>query len=73
MRPETFTSPRAAALAILLAFDRGEVALTRRAGSFLGETLVDDTPLSEKQAAWLATLLTKAGLPPLVEVSNEQP
>ena len=53
--------PRDAALALL----NGEDRLTRAAGSFLGQLVVDPTPLTEKQNSWLATLLKRAGLPPL--------
>ena len=56
-----FTSQRAAALALLSSDSR----LSRKAGSFLGQLAVDPTPLSDKQADWLATLLDRAGLPPL--------
>ncbi|MEP9402220.1 hypothetical protein [Sphingomonas sp. VNH70] len=41
--------------------------LSRKAGSFLGQLVVDPTPLTEKQAAWFATLLERAGLPPLAD------
>jgi hypothetical protein len=34
---------------------------------FLGQLVVDQSPLSDRQADWLATLLERAGLPPLVE------
>ena len=60
-----FTSPAEAAFAVLMAFRDGKLPLTRKAGAFTGETLVDNTPLSEKQAVWLQGLLAKAGLPPL--------
>lgn len=39
--------------------------MTRKAGSFLGQLVVDATPMTGKQADWLATLLDRAGLPPL--------
>lgn len=58
---EQFTSTRSAALALL----NGEARLTRAAGSFLGQLVADATPLSEKQADWLGTLLDRAGLPPI--------
>ncbi len=51
-----------AALALLRA---NEPPMTRKAGSFLGQLVVDATPMTEKQADWLATLLDRAGLPPL--------
>ena len=59
---ERFNAPRLAALALL---NCAEARLTRQAGSFLGQLCVDETPLSEKQHGWLATLLDRAGLPPL--------
>lgn len=51
-----------AALALLRA---NNPPMTRKAGSFLGQLVVDATPMTEKQADWLATLLDRAGLPPL--------
>ncbi|MGW8188888.1 hypothetical protein [Sphingomonas hankookensis] len=51
-----------AALALLRA---NNPPMTRKAGSFLGQLVVDVTPMTEKQADWLATLLDRAGLPPL--------
>ena len=56
-----FQNQRAAALALL----NGEARITRKGGSFLGQLAVDSTPMSEAQENWLATLLDKAGLPPL--------
>ena len=56
-----FPSQRDAALALL----NGDSRLTRKAGSFLGQLAVDPTPLTDKQAGWLGTLLERAGLPPL--------
>lgn len=58
-----FSTPRAAALALL----NGDSRLSRQAGSFLGQTAVDPTPLSEAQRKWLDTLLARAGLPPMAE------
>ena len=58
---DPFPDQRTAALALL----NGGERLTRAAGSFLGQLVVDPTPLSEKQDNWLATLLERAGLPPL--------
>lgn len=58
-----FPTPRAAAIALLT----GDNRLSRKAGSFLGQLAVDPTPLSDKQADWLATLLDRAGLPPLTD------
>lgn len=56
-----FTSQRDAALALLNQGGR----LTRKAGSFLGQLAVDATPMTGPQADWLATLLDRAGLPPM--------
>lgn len=58
-----FTSQRDAALGLLNKGDR----LTRKAGSFLGQLAVDPTPMSSAQQDWLATLLTRAGLPPFAD------
>lgn len=58
---EPFTSPKHAALALLSSNQR----LSRKAGSFLGQTVVDETPLSPAQTEWLSTLLERAGLPAL--------
>ena len=60
-RQPAFANQRSAALALLTS----DARLTRQAGSFLGQLAVDPTPLSEKQSAWLATLLDRAGLPPV--------
>jgi hypothetical protein len=59
-----FKTHREAALA-LLSTEPGAIRLTRKAGSFLGQCCADPTPLSEAQEDWLATLLERAGLPPL--------
>ena len=59
-----FSTPRDAALALL----SSEARLTRKAGSFLGQLCADPTPLSTAQNEWIATLLDRAGLPPLAEV-----
>lgn len=56
-----FQSPRDAALALLTGYS----SLTRKAGSFLGQCVVDSTPLTPAQTSWLATLLERAELPPL--------
>ena len=56
-----YPNQRAAALALLT----GEARITRKGGSFLGQLAVDSTPMSDAQENWLATLLDKAGLPPL--------
>lgn len=54
----TFEKRRALALAILTDGER----LTRKAGQFLGQCVVDPTPLSAKQNDWLVTLAERAGL-----------
>ena len=38
---------------------------TRRGGSFLGQCVVDPTPLTEAQTEWLGKLLDRAGYPRL--------
>lgn len=58
---KAFIEHKAAALALL----NGDGRLTRKAGSFLGQLAVDPTPMSLAQRDWLATLLERAGLPPL--------
>jgi hypothetical protein len=63
MTEQPFLNRRVAALAVL----NGNHRLTRKAGQFLGQLAVDSTPMSEAQAAWLAKLLDRAGLPPLAE------
>ncbi|HWV12581.1 MAG TPA: hypothetical protein VN110_04735 [Sphingobium sp.] len=62
-----FIDHSAAALALL---NRGE-RLTRKAGSFLGQLVVDPTPMTDAQASWLATLLDRAGLPPVAGDEND--
>lgn len=61
MTDRPFPNHRAAALALL----NGGHKLSRKAGQFLGQIAVDSSPLSELQDGWLATLLERAGLPPL--------
>lgn len=58
-----FASYREAARALL----NSEAALTVKAGQFAGGLCYSDAPLTDKQTAWLATLLERAGLPPLAE------
>lgn len=59
--PTTYPTPQAAALALLQSGTR----MSRKAGSFCGQTVVDDTPLTPAQRDWLDTLLDRAGLPPI--------
>ncbi|MXO55567.1 hypothetical protein GRI36_01595 [Altererythrobacter gangjinensis] len=54
-----FDTHRDAALFLL----NGGYLLTRKAGSFLGQLVVDQSELTEKQADWLDKLLAKRGLP----------
>ncbi len=63
MTDKPFTNHRQAALALL----NGDHRLSRKAGQFLGQLAVDPTPMSEAQAAWLAKLLDRANLPPMLE------
>lgn len=56
-----FTSPQEAARALIVS----GYPLNRRSGQFVGGTIYDETPPTEKQLKWLADLLRKAGLPPL--------
>ena len=58
-----FLSPRTAALALL----NSEAALTRKAGSLLGQVVADPSPLTEAQRDWLTKLLSRAELPPLAD------
>ena len=57
-----FHNQRTAALALL----NSDARLTRKAGSFLGQLVVDPTPMTEAQSSWIATLLERAGLPQLI-------
>lgn len=50
-----------------LAFLNSGTKASRKAGSFCGQCVVDETPLSEAQAKWLRQLLERAGLPPLAD------
>ena len=50
---------RAAALAIL---NTPDVKHTRKSGSFLGQCVVDETPLSDKQVDWFLKLADRAGV-----------
>lgn len=63
MTERTFPDHRQAALALL----NGSGRQTRKAGQFLGQLVVDTSPMSERQASWLAKLLDKAGLPALAD------
>jgi hypothetical protein len=61
MSSAPFTSPQAAALALLNA----GVDLTSKQGQFLGGVAFMEGPLSVKQSDWLIGLLKKHGLPRL--------
>jgi hypothetical protein len=61
MTDAPFRNHRQAALALLAGGSR----LSRKAGQFLGQLAVDPSPMSPVQAAWLANLLNRAGLPPV--------
>jgi hypothetical protein len=63
MTDSPFNNHRDAALALL----NGSSRLSRKAGQFLGQLVVDPTPISEAQADWLSKLLDRAGSPPLAE------
>lgn len=58
---DPFPSHRDAALALL----NSGTPMTRKAGSFAGQCVVDPTPLSELQRKWLLQLLERADLPTL--------
>lgn len=57
-----FITHREAAAALL---NEGK-NLTRKDGGFLGQIYVDPVSLSDRQSKYLAGLLTREGLPPLV-------
>ena len=61
-------SQQAAAMELFMHCQNGEIHLTRKAGSFLGQLVADPTPMTEAQASWLDKLLMNAGLPELREV-----
>lgn len=49
----------------------GTAPLSLKAGSFVGQVAVcSEWPLSDRQRAWLAKLIERAGLPPIEEVQN---
>jgi len=56
----TFERRRTMALAILTKGER----LTRKSGSFLGQLIVDPTPMSTAQQDWFSVLVERAGLAP---------
>ena len=53
-----FKQRRAAALAIL----SSDTKLSRKAGSFLGQVVTDDSDFTPKQAEWFCQLADKAGV-----------
>lgn len=66
---QLFLSTSAAARALLAAAWSGDATISAKAAQFAGQISVGDEPLSEKQRAWLETLLRRAGLPSLTEVA----
>ena len=54
----TFEQRRALALAILTKGER----LTRKSGSFLGQLIVDPTPMTTAQQDWFSVLVERAGI-----------
>ena len=62
MTEKPFPTHRQAALALLI---NNYENLNASAARFLGQISADPSPLSVKQAHWLAVLLNRAGLPPL--------
>ena len=63
MIKQPFPDHRQAALALL----NGNKRLSRKAGQFLGQLVVDSSAMSDAQADWLAKLLDRAGFSPLAE------
>lgn len=63
MDDHSFCNHREAALAVL----NSNPKLSRKEGGFLGQIAVDPSPLTAKQAEWLARLLERAELPPLAK------
>lgn len=61
MSEAPFLNHSSAALALL----NSGAQFTRKAGSFLGQLVVDPTPTTPAQADWLSKLLDRAGLPPV--------
>lgn len=55
------TTQRAAGFELLKACALGDLSLTRKAGSFCGQLVADDAPMSTAQAEWLVKLLDRAG------------
>lgn len=61
MTDRAFSHHRQAAMALF----NSNMKLSRKEGGFLGNVAVEPSPLTDKQASWLAKLLERAGLPPL--------
>lgn len=59
------------AMQLLQAHRSGGAKLSRKAGNFLGECVVDPHPLTDRQADWLNSLLERAALADRVEASHE--
>ncbi|RYG79115.1 MAG: hypothetical protein EON59_16795 [Alphaproteobacteria bacterium] len=60
-----YTGNAEAGFALLVAHREGRKVLTEKAGSFCGQLVAGMGPLTEKQSEWLATLLSRADLPPV--------
>lgn len=63
---DAFQARRGAAMLLLTT----SAGLNRKAGSFLGQCVVDPAPLPSAQAKWLNELLSRAGYPPLAEAQD---
>ena len=63
MTDRPFSNHRQAALTLL----NDDTRLSRKAGQFLGQLVVDPMPMSGAQSNWLAKLLDRNGLPRLAE------
>ena len=61
----TFPTYAKAAPALFDAFGRGQAKLTKKAGKFLGQFIVDDSFLSEAQEGWTDKLIVQNGHPPV--------
>lgn len=55
---DSFPARRGAAIQILTTSEK----LTRKAGSFLGQLIVDPTPMTPAQAEWFTKLAARAGV-----------
>jgi hypothetical protein len=62
-----FANPADAGFSLIMAHREGRFTLTDRSGSFCGQLVAGMPYLSDKQKSWLATLLSRAALPPLAD------